>query len=114
MEQLFHKNFCVTTTPTPYQFFYLRAFKRYGKLPPERFHFVRMGGIYVFPRNCLGIPPRTDGRINFRIGMVKSKIKNLILSLMAIQAEMRGKEHEDLGQIIILLRRFADDLKEKK
>ena len=46
--------------------------------------------------------------------MVKSKLKNLILSLMAIQAEMRGKEHTDLGQIIILLRRFADDIKDKK
>jgi hypothetical protein len=44
--------------------------------------------------------------------MVKSKLKNIVLSLMAIQAEMRGKQREDLGQVITLLKRIIDEDKQ--
>ena len=44
--------------------------------------------------------------------MVKSKLKNIVLSLMAIQAEMRGKQREDLVQVIALLKRIIDEDKQ--
>jgi hypothetical protein len=40
--------------------------------------------------------------------VAKSKLKNIILSLMAIQAEMRGTEREKLGAIIDQLKKFTE------
>ena len=60
----------------------------------------------------MGNPHRTHHWFNFRTVMVKSKLKNIVLSLMAIQAEMRGKQHEDLGQVIALLKRFIEEDKQ--
>jgi hypothetical protein len=40
--------------------------------------------------------------------VAKSKLKNIILSLMAIQAEMRGAERQDLGAIIDQLKKFTE------
>jgi len=60
----------------------------------------------------VGNPHRTHHWFNFRTGMVKSKLKNIVLSLMAIQAEMRGKQREDLGQVIALLKRIIDEDKQ--
>lgn len=59
----------------------------------------------------MGSPPRTHHRIDFRIGMVKSKLKNLILSLMALHAEMRGTEREEVWQAIEGLKKVAEKLK---
>ena len=78
----------------PYQIFQLLSFKRYGKLPPERFLFVPTG-VYIKLKNDLLI----------------SKLKNLILSLMALQAEMRGKEKETMGDAIASVRKTMELLK---
>jgi hypothetical protein len=43
--------------------------------------------------------------------MVKSKLKNLILSLMALHAEMRGVEREELGKAIESLKKVAEKIK---
>jgi hypothetical protein len=43
--------------------------------------------------------------------VAKSKLKNIILSLMAIQAEMRGAEREKLGVIINDLKKFTEGVK---
>ena len=43
--------------------------------------------------------------------MAKSKLKNIILSLMAIQAEMRGTEHAELAKIIDQLKKFTEGVK---
>ena len=59
----------------------------------------------------MGCPPRTHHRIDFRIGMVKSKLKNLILSLMALHAEMRGTEREEVWKAIEGLKKVAEKLK---
>ena len=40
-----------------------------------------------------------------------SKLKNLILSLMALQAELRGGEKEDLGRAIDRLKSAVEKLK---
>jgi hypothetical protein len=40
-----------------------------------------------------------------------SKLKNLILSLMALQAELRGGEKEELGRAIDSLKRAVEKLK---
>jgi hypothetical protein len=72
----------------------LLSFKRYGKLPPERFLFVPTG-VYIKLKNDLLI----------------SKLKNLILSLMALQAEMRGKEKETMGDAIASVRKTMELLK---
>lgn len=40
-----------------------------------------------------------------------SKLKNLILSLMALQAELRGGEKEELGRAIESLKRAVEKLK---
>jgi hypothetical protein len=40
-----------------------------------------------------------------------SKLKNLILSLMALQAELRGVEREDLGRAIDRLKSAVEKLK---
>jgi hypothetical protein len=40
-----------------------------------------------------------------------SKLKNLILSLMALQAELRGGEKEELGKAIDSLKRAVEKLK---
>ena len=79
--------------------------------PPNVSNLFVWGGIYVFPRNCLGIPHRTNTWIDFRTGMVKSKLKNLILSLMALHAEMRGLEREEMWKIIEELKKLAEKIK---
>ena len=43
--------------------------------------------------------------------MVKSKLKNLILSLMALHAEMRGVEREEVWKAIETLKKVAEKLK---
>jgi len=43
--------------------------------------------------------------------LVISKLKNLILSLMAVEAELRGKEKEDLGAAIASLKKAVEKLK---
>ena len=40
-----------------------------------------------------------------------SKLKNLILSLMALQAELHGGEREDLGRAIDRLKSAVEKLK---
>jgi len=72
----------------------LTLFTRYSKLPPERFLFVPRGGIYIL-KNDLAV----------------SKLKNLILSLMALQAELRGGEKEELGKAIDSLKNAVEKLK---
>jgi hypothetical protein len=72
----------------------LLSFKRYGKLPPERFLFV-LTGVYIKLKNEL----------------LLSKLKNLILSLMALQAEMRGKERESMSDAIASIRKTMELLK---
>jgi hypothetical protein len=84
----------VQVPPTPYQIFQLLSFKRYGKLPPERFLFVPTG-VYIKLKNDL----------------LLSKLKNLVLSLMALQAEMRGKEKETMGDAIASVRKTMELLK---
>ena len=74
--------------------FQLTLFTRYSKLPPERFLFVPRGGIYIL-KNDLAV----------------SKLKNLILSLMALQAELRGGEKEELGKAIDSLKSAVEKLK---
>jgi len=80
--------------PPPYANFQLTLFKHYSKLPPERFLFVPMG-VYIKLKNQLVI----------------SKLKNLILSLMAVEAELRGGEKEDLSAAIASLRKAMEKLK---
>jgi hypothetical protein len=72
----------------------LRSFKRYGRIPPERFLFVPIG-VYIKLKNDLLI----------------SKLKSLVLSLMALQAEMRGQEREELGSAIASVRKALELLK---
>lgn len=43
--------------------------------------------------------------------LVLSKLKNLILSLMAVEAELRGKEREYLGAAIASIRKAMEKLK---
>ena len=43
--------------------------------------------------------------------LVLSKLKNLILSLMAVEAELRGKEKEDLSAAIASLKKAVEKLK---
>lgn len=43
--------------------------------------------------------------------MVKSKLKNLILSLMALHAEMRGVERDAMGKIIEDLKKLTEKVK---
>lgn len=43
--------------------------------------------------------------------LVVSKLKNLILSLMALQAELRGKEKELIGDAILTLKKCVELLK---
>jgi hypothetical protein len=43
--------------------------------------------------------------------LLLSKLKNLILSLMALQAEMRGKEKELMGDAIASVRKAMELLK---
>jgi hypothetical protein len=43
--------------------------------------------------------------------VAKSKLKNIILSLMAIQAEMRGAQHAELGKIVDQLKKFTEGVK---
>ena len=69
-------------------------FKRYSELPPCVFLFVPRGGIYIL-KNDLAV----------------SKLKNLILSLMALQAELRGGEKEELGKAIDSLKSAVEKLK---
>jgi len=80
--------------PPPYQIFQLLSFKRYGKLPPERFLFVPTGGIYILKNDLL-----------------VSKLKNLVLSLMALQAEMRGKERDEMTSAVASVRKAIELLK---
>jgi hypothetical protein len=40
-----------------------------------------------------------------------SKLKNLVLSLMALQAEMRGKEREEMAAAIASVRKTMELLK---
>jgi hypothetical protein len=72
----------------------LLSFKRYGKLHPERFLFVPTG-VYIKLKNDLLI----------------SKLKSLVLSLMALQAEMRGQEREEMGSAIASVRKALELLK---
>jgi len=60
----------------------------------ERFVFVPRGGIYILKNE-----------------LVISKLKNLILSLMALQAELRGKEKELLTDAILNIRKCVELLK---
>ena len=59
----------------------------------------------------MGNPHRTHHWFNFRTGMVKSKLKNLILSLMALHAEMRGVERDEMGKVIEDLKKLTEKLK---
>jgi hypothetical protein len=43
--------------------------------------------------------------------LLMSKLKNIILSLMALQAEMRGKEKELVGEAVLTLRKCVELLK---
>ena len=43
--------------------------------------------------------------------LVLSKLKNLILSLMAVEAELRGDEKKHLSAAIASLRKVAEKLK---
>lgn len=43
--------------------------------------------------------------------LVVSKLKNLILSLMAIQAELRGKEREIMSDAILNVKKCVELLK---
>jgi len=79
-------------TYPPYINFQLTLFKRYSKLPPERFLFVHTG--YILKNQ-----------------LVVSKLKNLILSLMAVEAELRGGEKEDLSAAIASLKKAVEKLK---
>jgi hypothetical protein len=83
----------VKHTP-PYINFQLTLFKHYSKLPPERFLFVPMG-VYI----------------EKSVGEGLSKLKNLILSLMAVEAELRGGEKEDLSAAIASLKKAVEKLK---
>jgi hypothetical protein len=40
-----------------------------------------------------------------------SKLKNVVLSLMALQAEMRGQEREEMGSAIASVRKAMELLK---
>ena len=40
-----------------------------------------------------------------------SKLKNMVLSLMALQAEMRGKEREEMASAIASVRKAMELLK---
>lgn len=86
-----NRRFHVKHTP-PYINFQLTLFKRYSKLPPERFLFVHTG--YILKNQ-----------------LVVSKLKNLILSLMAVEAELRGGEKEDLSAAIASLKKAVEKLK---
>ena len=70
------------------------SFNRDGKLPPERFLFVPTGGIYILKNDLL-----------------VSKLKNLVLSLMALQAEMRGKERDEMTSAVASVRKAIELLK---
>lgn len=67
-------------------------FKRYSKHPPCVFLFV--------PREYI-----------LKNDLAVSKLKNLILSLMALQAELRGGEKEELGKAIDSLKNAVEKLK---
>ena len=69
-------------------------FKRCGKLPPN-VSYLFLRGVYIKLKNDL----------------LLSKLKNLILSLMALQAEMRGKEKELMGDAIASVRKAMELLK---
>ena len=43
--------------------------------------------------------------------LLLSKLKNIILSLMALQAEMHGKEKELVGEAVLTLRKSVELLK---
>lgn len=43
--------------------------------------------------------------------LVLSKLKNLILSLMAVEAELRGGEKEDLSAAIASLKKAVEKIK---
>ena len=43
--------------------------------------------------------------------LVLSRLKNLILSLMAVEAELRGKEKEDLSAAIACIKKAVEKLK---
>jgi hypothetical protein len=43
--------------------------------------------------------------------LLTSKLKNIILSLMALQAEMRGKEKELVNEAVLTLRKCVELLK---
>ena len=79
--------------------------------PPNVSNLFVWGGIYVFPRICVGNTRRYHHRTDIRTGMVKSKLKNLILSLMALHAEMRGAERDEMGRIIENLKKLAEKIK---
>lgn len=87
---------CVAVVPRetypPYANFQLTLFKHYSKIPPERFLFVHTG--YILKNQ-----------------LVVSKLKNLILSLMAVEAELRGGEKEDLSAAIASLKKAVEKLK---
>ena len=59
----------------------------------------------------MGNTRRHHHRTDFRTGMVKSKLKNLILSLMALHAEMRGVERDEMGKVIEDLKKLAEKIK---
>ena len=59
----------------------------------------------------MGNTRRYHHRTDIRIGMVKSKLKNLILSLMALHAEMRGLERDEMGKVIEDLKKLAEKIK---
>lgn len=60
----------------------------------ERFVFVPRGGIYILKNE-----------------LVVNKLKNLILSLMSLEAELRGKEKELLTDAILNIRKCVELLK---
>jgi hypothetical protein len=49
--------------------------------------------------------------IKLKNDLLLSKLKNLVLSLMALQAEMRGKEREEMGDAIASIRKAMELLK---
>jgi hypothetical protein len=49
--------------------------------------------------------------IKLKNQLVISKLKNLILSLMAVEAELRGGEKEDLSAAIASLKKAVEKLK---
>ena len=62
---------------------------------PQNVSYLFLRGVYIKLKNDLLI----------------SKLKNLILSLMALQAEMRGKEKETMGDAIASVRKTMELLK---